>query len=46
MSKQRVVIDLDKELWRQVSIRVAELQTTKKEFVESTLREMLKEGKK
>lgn len=39
--KQRIVIDIDKELWRQVSMKAAELQMTKKEFVEAAMRRKL-----
>lgn len=44
--KQRVVIDINKEIWRQVSIRVAEENTTKYEFVEKALAEKLNKGNK
>lgn len=44
--KQRVVIDIDKEVWRQVSIRVAEEGITKYEFVEKALIEKLHKGNK
>lgn len=39
--KKRIVIDIDKELWRQVSIQVAKECTTKYEFVEKALKEKL-----
>ena len=39
--KKRIVIDIDKELWRRVSIKVAEEQTTKQKFVEKALEEKL-----
>ncbi len=42
--KQRVVIDIDKELWRQVGIRVAQECGTKYGFVEAALRAKLEKG--
>ena len=36
--KKRIVVDIDSELWRQASICAAELQITKKEFLETALK--------
>ena len=43
--KKRIVIDIDEELWRKVSIRVAEEQTTKQRFVERALKKGLEDSK-
>lgn len=42
---QRVNMDLDKALWRKVSVRAAEEGITKKELVEKALKKYLEELK-
>ena len=42
--KQRVVIDINKELWHKVGIRAAEESVAKYKFVEAALREKLERG--
>ena len=42
--KKRIVVDIDKELWRQASICAAKMQTTKKHFLENALRKYLEEA--
>lgn len=44
MKKQRVNMDLSKELWRDVGIKAAELEKQKKEIVEMALEKFLKEN--
>lgn len=44
--KQRVNMDLDKELWKKVGIQAAIEGITKKEVVEKSLENYLKENKK
>ena len=41
MVGKNINIEIDSDLWRLVSIRAAELEITKKEFVETALREKL-----
>jgi Arc/MetJ family transcription regulator len=42
MERQRVNVDIDKELWRKVSIRCVELGITKRTYLELALEELLK----
>lgn len=44
MEKQRVNMDIDKELWRQVGIKSAELDIQKKDIVEKALKKFLIEN--
>ena len=44
MEKQRVNMDIDKKLWKQVGIKAAELEMQKKEIVEEALKIFLKEN--
>lgn len=46
MEKQRVNMDLDKELWKRVSIKAIEEGIQKKELVEKALKKYLEEIKK
>jgi len=46
MEKQRVNMDLDKDLWKSMSIRCTELDMEKKQFVENAIREEMKRGQK
>lgn len=41
---QRVNMDLDKKIWKQVGIKCIELNMQKKDFVELALKELLKTG--
>jgi len=43
LMKQRVNMDIDKELWKQVTIKCAELGIEKKQFVEEALKNKLKD---
>jgi len=45
MEKQRVNMDLDKDLWKQVGIKAIQLGIQKKEIVETSLENYLKENK-
>lgn len=42
--KQRVNMDLDKELWKQVGIKAIQLGIQKKELVEKALKKFLQEN--
>ena len=46
--KQRVNMDIDKDLWKEVTVRAAEEEKEKREYVEESLRKNLnsKEEKK
>ncbi|WP_172369552.1 hypothetical protein [Sporosarcina jiandibaonis] len=44
MSKQRVNMDLDKELWKQVGITAIELGIQKREVVEKSLKEFIEKN--
>lgn len=44
MEKQRVNMDIDKELWKKVGIRAIELNLQKREVVELALEKFLQEG--
>ncbi|MGG3706935.1 MULTISPECIES: hypothetical protein [Heyndrickxia] len=46
MEKQRVNMDINKELWKKVGIRAIELNLQKKEIVELALEKFLQEGNK
>lgn len=47
MEKQRINIDIDKSLWREVSVMAAKLGIEKRVFVEAALREKVeKESEK
>lgn len=46
MEKQRVNMDINKELWKKVGIRAIELNLQKKEIVELALKKFLQEGNK
>lgn len=46
MDKQRVNMDINKELWKKVGIRAIELNLQKKEIVELALEKFLQEGNK
>lgn len=46
MDKQRVNMDINKELWKKVGIRAIELNLQKKEIVELALKKFLQEGEK
>lgn len=45
MTKQRINMDIDRVLWKKVSIRCIELEIEKREFVEAALVEYLERGK-
>ena len=45
MEKQRVNMDLDKDLWKLVGVKAIELGIQKKEIVEKALENYLKENK-
>lgn len=45
MENQRVNMDINKDLWRKVGIKSAELELQKKEIVEKALENFLKENK-
>lgn len=42
--KQRVNMDLDKELWKQVGIKAIELGMQKKELVELAIKKFIEEN--
>lgn len=42
--RQRIVLDIDKELWRKVSIKAAQLSINKRELVEMALERVVAEG--
>lgn len=44
--KQRINMDLDKELWKKVGIKALELDMQKRELVEKALENFLKENSK
>ena len=44
MTKQRINMDIDRVLWKKVSIRCIELEIEKREFVEAALVEYLERG--
>lgn len=46
MTNQRVNMDLDKQLWKEVGIKAATEEITKKELVELALNEYLNKNKK
>lgn len=46
MDKQRVNMDINKELWKKVGIRAIELNLQKKEIVELALKKFLQEVNK
>jgi len=46
MEKQRVNIDIDKELWKLVSIKAIEEGIQKRQLVETALDEYVKKNKK
>lgn len=46
MEKQRVNMDINKELWKKVGIRAIELNLQKREIVELALEKFLREGNK
>lgn len=47
MEKQRVNMDIDKNLWREVSVMAVKMAIEKRLFVEAALREKIeKESKK
>jgi len=39
--KQRVNMDIDRELWKQASVKAAQLGVTKKELVEMGIKKIL-----
>lgn len=43
--KQRINLDLDRELWKKVSIKAVELDIQKRELVELALKEFLENNK-
>jgi len=45
MGKQRVNMDLDKDLWKRIGIKGIQLGIQKKEIVETSLKNYLKENK-
>ena len=46
MDKHRINVDIDRELWKRVSIRCVELDMEKREFVEEALSDKLERERK